>query len=137
MSEDDAMRDYLQQVELVPRLTERELRELGEAMQASGEADDLAPAGIGAGAGTARAEEVAARGQAARKRLIEGSLRLVVAVAEDYRDQGLSFTELLQAGNVGLVRAVERFDWRRSVEFPRHAVGAIREAITAALADRE
>jgi RNA polymerase primary sigma factor len=136
MSEDDAVGDYLRQVELVPRLTERELRELGEVMQPGGEAD-LAPAGTDAGAGTARAEEVAARGQAARKRLIEGNLRLVVAVAEDYRDQGLSFRELLQAGNLGLVRAVERFDWRRSAGFPRHAAGAIREAITAALAAGE
>jgi DNA-directed RNA polymerase sigma subunit (sigma70/sigma32) len=82
---DETIRDYLKQVNRVPPLTNRELQDLAEAVQAGGEADDLAPAGTVAGAATARAAEDIARSQAARKRLIEGNLRVVVAVAEDYR----------------------------------------------------
>jgi RNA polymerase primary sigma factor len=60
----------------------------------------------------------------------------VVTVADDYRGQGLSQEELLNAGNLGLVRAVERYDWQQGSGFASTAVRLIREAITAAIRDR-
>jgi DNA-directed RNA polymerase sigma subunit (sigma70/sigma32) len=60
----------------------------------------------------------------------------VAVIADEYRDQGLSLRELLEAGNVGLVRAVNDFDWRRSRDFPGHATAAIHDAITTAISGR-
>jgi DNA-directed RNA polymerase sigma subunit (sigma70/sigma32) len=65
------------------------------------------------------------------------NLRTVVVIAQQYRDQGLSLSGLLQAGNLRLVRAVHDFHWRRASEFPRHATAAIRDAIAAAISARE
>jgi RNA polymerase primary sigma factor len=61
----------------------------------------------------------------------------VVALADEYRDQRLSQAELLEAGNIGLVRAVDAFDWQHGPEFPRYATHIIRTAITAAIDDRD
>ena len=135
MSRDDEARSYLEAVEAAqrePRVDEREAAALGEAMWRGRWASDLVANGAVA-EGDDRAHAVAVRGEAARKRLIDGNQRLVVSVADDYRDRGVPFTEIFAAGNAGLELAVEEFDWRRAPEFPGYAAAHIREAISKAV----
>src|SRR4051795_13659258 len=64
----------------------------------------------------------------ARERLVESNLRLVIAIARRYRGLGLDYLDLIQEGNLGLIAAVERFDWRRNATFATHAPWSIRQA---------
>jgi RNA polymerase primary sigma factor len=72
----------------------------------------------------------------ARRRLIESNLRLVVSIARRYSNRGLSFLDLIQEGNLGLMKAVERYDWRLGHRFSTYATWWIRQAVTRALADQ-
>ncbi len=72
----------------------------------------------------------------ARRRLIESNLRLVVSVARRYSNRGLSFLDLIQEGNLGLMKAVERYDWRLGHRFSTYATWWIRQSVTRALADQ-
>ena len=73
--------------------------------------------------------------QAARRRLIESNLRLVVSIARRYSGRGLPFLDLIQEGNVGLMKAVERYDWRLGHRFSTYATWWIRQSVTRGLAD--
>src|SRR5437763_701286 len=84
----------------------------------------------------AKARADVRKAEAARQRFIMANLRLVVSVARKYQGQGLPLLDLIQEGNIGLMRAVELFDWRRGFKFSTYATWWIRQGITRAIADR-
>jgi RNA polymerase primary sigma factor len=107
---DDPIRAYLNEIGRVNLLTAKEEVELAKEMEAGSEA--------------------------ARQHLIEANLRLVVSIARKYMVGGLPLLDLIQEGNLGLMRAVEKFDWRRGFKFSTYATWWIRQAITRSIADR-
>ena len=81
-------------------------------------------------------KKVYSKYQQAKRELSEGNLRLVVSIAKKYRNRGLSFLDLIQEGNAGLMRAVDKFEYRRGFKFCTYATWWIRQAITRAVADQ-
>jgi RNA polymerase primary sigma factor len=134
----DLVRIYLREIGRVPLLTAHDEVELAKAIEAGLFAEEKIQGGIDTSRGALVAELmlVAADGIAAKQRLIESNLRLVVSIAKRYIGRGLVFLDLIQEGNLGLIRAVEKFDYTKGYKFSTYATWWIRQAITRAIADQ-
>jgi RNA polymerase primary sigma factor len=132
----DPVRDYLKQIGKVPGLTIEQEAELAQRIEAGLAAErKLAEDGDHLTPGDRiDLEWVAEVGARARNHLLEANLRLVVSLAKRYTGRGMSFLDLIQEGNLGLIRAVERFDYTKGYRFSTYATWWIRQAITKALA---
>ena len=127
---------YLREISRVPLLNADQEKELAQAIERAKLAQkELEQTDLGAEARAALQAEIE-HGDRARKRLTESNLRLVVSVAKRYVGRGVPLLDLIQEGNIGLTRAVEKFDWRRGFKFSTYATWWIRQAITRAIADQ-
>jgi len=135
----EALPVYLQEIGRVPLLTGPAEVELATAIESGLAATQLLATDSSPSA--LPAEEIEAleqtvwQGREARRRLIEANLRLVVSIARRYMNRGMALGDLIQEGNLGLLRAVEKFDYHRGFKFSTYATWWIRQAITRALAD--
>jgi RNA polymerase primary sigma factor len=131
-SGDDGVRRYLSELGAHALLTQRDELELGRAI-AAGRA---AAARLAAGERTAELRRLVATGDAARERFIGANLRLVVSIAKRYQTPTMPLPDVIQEGNLGLMRAVEKFEPERGFKFSTYATWWIRQAITRAIADK-
>ncbi len=136
----DLVRIYLREIGKVPLLTAHDEVELAKAIEAGLFAQEVLlgeqQGPVGACANVAELGIVADQGWRARQRLIEANLRLVVSIAKRYIGRGMLFLDLIQEGNLGLIRAVEKFDYTKGYKFSTYATWWIRQAITRAIADQ-
>jgi RNA polymerase primary sigma factor len=135
----DLVRIYLREIGRVPLLTAQEEVDLAKAIEAGLFADEKLRGLQAPGRCTAAVTELAilaADGMRAKQRLIEANLRLVVSIAKRYIGRGLVFLDLIQEGNLGLIRAVEKFDYTKGYKFSTYATWWIRQAVTRAIADQ-
>jgi RNA polymerase primary sigma factor len=147
-SSEDPVHTYLKEIGRVPLLNaELEVEiakaiEEGNAAAARLAANELALAGEGPrqdlldAGGLSRNKRLMRNGLKAKDELIEANLRLVVSIAKRYRNRGLAFLDLIQEGNLGLMRAVDKFDHTKGFKFSTYATWWIRQAITRAIADQ-
>ena len=148
VSIEDPVRMYLKEIGKVPLLTAEEEIELAQKMETGAVAKEkiaILEKRID-GADEAEAEELRAEiknlqrdldaGDDAKKRLAEANLRLVVSIAKRYVGRGMLFLDLIQEGNMGLIKAVEKFDYCKGFKFSTYATWWIRQAITRAIADQ-
>ena len=127
LSLDDPVRMYLKEIGRVPLLSMEQEKSLAMRIEA-GE--------IEARSNGAADWKVVDSGEEAKRQLTEANLRLVVSIAKKYVGRGMLFLDLIQEGNLGLIRAVEKFDYRKGYKFSTYATWWIRQAITRALADQ-
>jgi RNA polymerase primary sigma factor len=136
----DLVRIYLREIGRVPLLTAQDEVELAKSIEAGLFAEETIRVGCQnggpRGAEVAELAVLAAEGLRAKQRLIEANLRLVVSIAKRYIGRGLVFLDLIQEGNLGLIRAVEKFDYTKGYKFSTYATWWIRQAITRAIADQ-
>lgn len=133
----DPVRMYLKEIGKVPLLTGAQEVFLAKRIEAGSDAG-IALSGDGElGAAKVRElEELKAAGLEAKKRLAEANLRLVVSIAKRYMGRGMHFLDLIQEGNLGLIRGVEKYDYRKGFKFSTYATWWIRQAVTRAIADQ-
>ncbi len=135
---EDPVRMYLKEIGKVPLLNAEEEIELAKQM----EAGDMAKSQLEEGGEELDEEtrnqlqDLINQGDYAKKKLAEANLRLVVSIAKRYVGRGMLFLDLIQEGNLGLIKAVEKFDYRKGYKFSTYATWWIRQAITRAIADQ-
>jgi len=134
----DAVKDYLRQIGKVPLLTARQEVQLAKRIEAGlFAAQKLADGGRDLSAEVrSDLERVAEDGRIAKNHLVEANLRLVVSLARRYTGHGMLFLDLIQEGNLGLIRGVEKFDYTRGYKFSTYATWWIRQAITRAMSEQ-
>ena len=138
---DDPVRMYLKEIGKVNLLTSEEEIELAQAMTAGNAAQEQLKEMKKAGEEIPpevqeELDRAIKRGEKARQRLAEANLRLVVSIAKRYVGRGMQFLDLIQEGNLGLIKAVEKFDYTKGYKFSTYATWWIRQAITRAIADQ-
>ncbi len=138
---DDPVRMYLKEIGKVNLLTSEEEVELAQDMTsgtaAQEQLDELTKAGEEIPPEVrAELDKAIKKGERARQRLAEANLRLVVSIAKRYVGRGMQFLDLIQEGNLGLIKAVEKFDYTKGYKFSTYATWWIRQAITRAIADQ-
>ncbi|GAA3524854.1 MULTISPECIES: RNA polymerase sigma factor [Streptomyces] len=132
----DLFRQYLREIGRIPLLTAAEEVELARRVEAGLFAEEkLGTPGLD-GRLALDLDRLVVMGRMAKRRLIEANLRLVVSVAKRYVGRGLTMLDLVQEGNLGLIRAVEKFDYARGYKFSTYATWWIRQAMSRALADQ-
>jgi RNA polymerase primary sigma factor len=134
----DPVKDYLKQIGKVPLLNAEQEVELAKRIEAGLFAEEKLSEGRGTLHPDARVdlEWIASDGRRAKNHLLEANLRLVVSLAKRYTGRGMLFLDLIQEGNLGLIRAVEKFDYTKGYKFSTYATWWIRQAITRAMADQ-
>ena len=118
---------YLKEIGKIPLLTPEEEIELAIRISRVKDIDSM---------DSDSAARVMKEAKAAKKRLVEANLRLVVSIAKKYSGRGMQFLDLIQEGNLGLIKAVEKFDYTKGFKFSTYATWWIRQAITRAIADQ-
>jgi RNA polymerase primary sigma factor len=134
----DPVKDYLKQIGKVPLLNAEQEVELAKRIEAGLFAEEKLADNAGSLRPEARLdlEWIADDGRRAKNHLLEANLRLVVSLAKRYTGRGMLFLDLIQEGNLGLIRAVEKFDYTKGYKFSTYATWWIRQAITRAMADQ-
>ncbi|SNT33118.1 RNA polymerase nonessential primary-like sigma factor [Asanoa hainanensis] len=132
----DLVRAYLNGIGRTKLLTAVEEVDLARRIEAGLFAEEKLAAGDAPDGLRADLEIVALEGHAAKDHLLEANLRLVVSIAKRYTGRGMAFLDLIQEGNLGLIRAVEKFDYAKGYKFSTYATWWIRQAITRAMADQ-
>jgi RNA polymerase primary sigma factor len=133
----DPVKDYLKQIGKVPLLNAEQEVELAKRIEAGLFAEDKLAAADKLNPKLKRELEIIAEdGRRAKNHLLEANLRLVVSLAKRYTGRGMLFLDLIQEGNLGLIRAVEKFDYTKGYKFSTYATWWIRQAITRAMADQ-
>ena len=137
----DLVRAYLKEIGKTPLLTAEQEVELSQRIEAGLFATEklrLADSGGAGGSAALRRDlaELVRDGDRAKRHLLEANLRLVVSIAKRYLGRGMLFLDLIQEGNLGLIRAVEKFDYTKGYKFSTYATWWIRQAITRAMADQ-
>lgn len=134
----DPVRTYLREIGKTPLLTKKEEVELAKAIEGGNKAEERLRKPTAKMSKKTRVKliEEAKEGDKATERLTKANLRLVVSIAKKYPGRGLTFLDLIQEGNIGLMRAVVKFDWRRGYKFSTYATWWIRQGITRAIADQ-
>jgi RNA polymerase primary sigma factor len=133
---DDPATLYLREIGRAPLLTAQQEVELAQELEAGRAARGRLEAGQVSAAERTRLDESVRIGDAARQRLIESNLRLVVSVARKYLGRGVSFLDLVQEGNIGLQRGVDKYDWHRGFRFSTYGYWWIRQAVSRAVAEQ-
>jgi RNA polymerase primary sigma factor len=133
----DPVKDYLKQIGKVPLLNAEMEVELAKRIEAGLFSEEkLAKGGKISTKALEELEWIAEDGRRAKNHLLEANLRLVVSLAKRYTGRGMLFLDLIQEGNLGLIRAVEKFDYTKGYKFSTYATWWIRQAITRAMADQ-
>jgi RNA polymerase primary sigma factor len=133
---DDPVRIYLREIGRVHLLTAQEETQFAQAIERGEEAAESLRRNEYAAEDFSALQRRKREGDAARERLIQANLRLVVSIAKKYLRHGMSMLDLIQEGNIGLMRATEKFDYRRGFKFSTYATWWIRQAITRAISDQ-
>ncbi|MCF0150245.1 MAG: RNA polymerase sigma factor RpoD [Firmicutes bacterium] len=137
---DDPVRMYLKEIGTVPLLSADEEMVLAKEIELGNEADEeilrLKKEGVAYQDIDESIKAASKAGEEAKSKLCKANLRLVVSIAKRYVGRGMLFLDLIQEGNLGLMKAVEKFDWRKGFKFSTYATWWIRQAITRSIADQ-
>jgi RNA polymerase primary sigma factor len=133
---DNMLKLYIAEAARMPLLTQEEEVELARRIERCRAAQDELKTGVKDPAHVERLERLIERGRQARERLIRANTRLVISVAKKYLNRGLPFLDLIQEGNIGLMRAIRNYDYHRGYKFSTYATWWVRQAITRSLAEQ-